>query len=39
LPLHEIDVGPFESDDLAAAQPGVAAQQHHEQRPNVDRSW
>jgi len=36
--LHEIDVVPFERQNLAAAHAGVAAEQHHEQRARVDRA-
>src|SRR5687767_1809730 len=36
LPLPEIDITPFEGDHLAAAQPGLAAEQYNQIRPPID---
>jgi hypothetical protein len=37
LPSFEIDVGPFECDDLARPQPSLASEESNEVAPRVDR--
>ena len=37
LPSHEIDVGPFECDDLARPQPSFTSEQGYEVAARVDR--